>query len=101
MCVDKILVKQEYALKMCPEKCSTRNASSNIQKQIWLNDCSDQFKPVYFKRYVDDIFVLFRFLHYIEKFHEHLNTKHANTKFANENKVSGSLLFFRCVNIMK
>ena len=28
-------------------------------EQIWLNDCPDEFKSVYYKRYVDDIFVLF------------------------------------------
>ena len=32
-------------------------------EQIWLNDCPDEFKPVYYKRYVDDIFVLFRSPH--------------------------------------
>ena len=31
-------------------------------EQIWLNDFRDEFKPVYYKRYVDDIFVLFRSL---------------------------------------
>ena len=28
-------------------------------EQICVNDCPDEFKPVYNKRYVDDIFVLF------------------------------------------
>ena len=26
----------------------------------WLNDCPNNFKPVFYKRYVDDIFVLFK-----------------------------------------
>ena len=62
-------------------------------EQIWLNDCPDEFKPVYYKRYVDDIFVLFRSPHHLEKFNEYLNTKHANIKFTSEKEVNGSLPF--------
>ena len=62
-------------------------------EQIWLNDCRDEFKPVYYKRYVDDIFVLFRYSHHLEKFIEYSNTKHANIKFTSEKEVNGSLPF--------
>ena len=58
-------------------------------EQIWLNDCPDEFKSVYYKRYVDDIFVLFRSPHHLEKFNEYLNTKHANIKFTSEKEVNG------------
>ena len=44
---------------------------------------------MYYKRYVDDIFVLFQSPHHLEKFNEYLNTRHANTKFANEKEVIG------------
>ena len=44
-------------------------------EQIWLNDCLNEFKPVYYKRHVDDIFVLFQSPHHLEKFNEYLNTK--------------------------
>ena len=53
-------------------------------KQIWLNDWSDEFKPVYYKRFGDDIFVLFRSPYHLEKFNEYLNRKDANIKFTNE-----------------
>ena len=62
-------------------------------EQIWFNDCPDEFKPVYYKRYVDDIFVLFRSPHHLEKFNEYLTTKHANIKFTNEKEVNRSLPF--------
>ena len=62
-------------------------------EQIWLNDCPDEFKPVYYKRCADDIFVLFRSPHHHEKFNEYLNIKHANIKFTSEKEVSGSLPF--------
>ena len=29
-------------------------------EKIWLNKCPSQFEPVVYKRYVDDIFVLFK-----------------------------------------
>ena len=36
------------------------NAFLAHYEQIWLNDFPDEFKPVYYKRYVDNILVLFR-----------------------------------------
>ena len=62
-------------------------------EQIWLSDCLDEFKPVYYKRYAQDIFVLFRSPQHLEKFNEYLNTKHINIKFTNEKNVNGSLPF--------
>ena len=62
-------------------------------EQIWVKDCPDEFKPVYYKRYVDDIFVLFRSPHHLEKFNEYLNTKHAYIKFTSEKEVNRSLPF--------
>ena len=72
---------------------SLANAFMAHYEQIWLNYFPDEFKPVYYKRYVDDIFVLFRFPHHLEKFNEYLNTKHAYIKFTNEKEVNGSLPF--------
>ena len=37
-------------------------------EKIWLQNCSSEFKPVIYRRYVDDTFLLFRSKHYIEKF---------------------------------
>ena len=62
-------------------------------EQVWLDDCPDEFKPVYYKRYVDDIFVLFRSPHHLEKFNEYLDTKYANIKFTSKEEVNGSLPF--------
>ena len=70
---------------------SLANAFLAHYEQIWLNDCPDEFKPVYCKRYVDDLFVLFRSPHHLEKFNKYLNTKHANIKLTSEKEVKGSL----------
>ena len=29
-------------------------------EKLWLRECPDHFKPVFYTRYVDDTFVLFR-----------------------------------------
>ena len=44
-------------------------------EQICLNDCPDEFKPAYYKRYVDVIFVLFPSLQHLGRFNEYLNRK--------------------------
>ena len=72
---------------------SLANAFLAHYKQICLNDCPDEFKLVYYKRYVDVIFVLFPSPHDLEKFNEYVNTKHAIIKFTNEKGVNRSLPF--------
>ena len=72
---------------------SLANAFLTHYKQIWLNDWSIYFEPVCCKIYVDDVFVLFRSPHQLEKFKQYLHTKHAYIKFTNEKEVNGSLPF--------
>ena len=94
MLFDDIIYQQVDGVAMgSPLGPSLANAFLAHYEQIWLNDCPDEFKPVYYKRYVDDIFVLFRSPHHLEKFNEYLNTKHANIKFTSEKEVNGSLPF--------
>ena len=39
-------------------------------EEIWLSSCPKQFKPTYYKRYVDDIFCLFKTEQKAKQFHE-------------------------------
>ena len=39
---------------------SLANAFLCHHETKWFNDCPEKFKPVFYKRYVDDIFVLFK-----------------------------------------
>ena len=48
---------------------------------LWLNDCHEDFKPVYHRRYVDDTFALFRSPDDLENFRTYLNSKHKNITF--------------------
>ena len=69
------------------------NAFLCFHEQVWFNDCPEDFKPVYYRRYVDDIFALFRSPEHLEKFTNYLHTKHENIKFTYE-KESNNLLPF-------
>ena len=44
------------------------NAFLCFHEQIWLNECPDELKPVSYRGYIDDIFVLFRSPVHLEKF---------------------------------
>ena len=91
---DDIIYQQVDGVDMgSPLRPSFANAFLAHYEQIWLSDRPDEFTPVYYKRYVGNIFVLFRSPHHLEKFNEYLNTKHANIKFTSEKEVNGSLPF--------
>ena len=57
------------------------------------------FKPLHYRRYVDDSFVVFRSRDYVIPFLEYLNSKHPNSKFTYEIEKDHCLSFLN-VNIM-
>ena len=59
----------------------------------WLEQCPDEFKPAYYRRYLDDIFVLFRSHDHLIKFRDYLNKCHNNMKFSFEEEKKGKLSF--------
>ena len=69
------------------------NAFLCFHKQIWFNECLDKFKPAYYRRYVDDISVLFRSPDHLEKFKNYLNSKHRNIRFTCEKEQNNSMPF--------
>ena len=62
-------------------------------EQKWLDDCPADFKPLLYRRYVDDTFLVFRKHEDIARFHEYLNNKHENIKFTIEYEHQNSLSF--------
>ena len=48
----------------------------------WLEQCPKEFKPVYYRRYVDDIFVLFKLAEHLSKFCDYFNTCLPNMSFS-------------------
>ena len=59
----------------------------------WLNDCPAHYKPSYYKRYVDDIFVLFKDESHLELFKAYFNTQHPNMNFTSETEQDNALPF--------
>ena len=59
----------------------------------WLEQCPKEFKLVFYRRYVDDIFVLFKSAEHLSKFCDYFNTRHPNMSFSFEQEKNGKLLF--------
>ena len=59
----------------------------------WLEQCPDKFKLIYYRRYVDDIFVLFKSRDHLIKFRNYLNKCHPNMNFSFEEEKNGKLSF--------
>ena len=59
----------------------------------WFRDCSNDFKPVLYRSYVDDIFALFSSPNHADKFTELLLSKHPNVNISIEKEKDGCLPF--------
>ena len=66
----------------------------------WLRNCHNDFKPVFYRRYVDDIFALLSSPDHTDKFKEYLSSKHPNINFSIEKEKDGCLPFLD-VNIFR
>ena len=66
----------------------------------WLDDCPLSFAPVFYARYVDDIFVLLKSLGDVERLATYLSAKHVNIKFTFEIERDGVLPFLD-VNVFR
>ena len=45
------------------------------------DNCPSDFKPIFYRRYVDDTFILFRDPSHVAKFLDYLNSQHSCIKF--------------------
>ena len=59
----------------------------------WLREWPNDFKPVFYRRYVDEILALFSSPDHADKFKEYLPSKHLNIIFSIEKEKDGSLPF--------
>jgi hypothetical protein len=66
-------------------------------ESIWLRDCPNSFRPVFYKRYVDDTFILFSDRSHAPLFLNYLNGKHADIKFTMELENDKKLPFLDCL----
>ena len=59
----------------------------------WLDKCSEEFKPVFYRQYVNDTFVLFRKEKHFKLFLNYFNSCHKNIKFTSEKRNNNKLSF--------
>ena len=59
----------------------------------WLQQCPNEFRPVFYRRYVNDIFVLFESAEDLSNFHAYFNTCHPNMSFSFEQEKNDTLSF--------
>ena len=71
--------------------------------QKWLSDCPNDFRPTFYRRYIDDLFLLFKHPDHAKLFLNNLNYQHQNKKFTCETELYKSISFLdilitRCNN---
>ena len=69
------------------------NAFLCHHERYWLDDCPLSFAPVFYMRYVDDIFVLLRSREHVTRLATYLSSKHRNINFTYEVEINGCLPF--------
>ena len=91
---NELLYKQIDGVAMgSPLGPTLPNAFLCFYEKKWLEQCPEEFKPVYYRRYVDDIFVLFRSQDHLIKFRDYFNKCHPNMNFTFEQEKNGKLSF--------
>ena len=69
-------------------------------EKSWLEHCPVEYRPLYYRRYVDDIFVfLFNSAEHLKRFYSYLNFRHLNISLTIENEKDNRMSFLD-VNII-
>ena len=57
------------------------NIFLDYHEKVWLTNCYLEFKPLFYRRYIDDCFMVFRSKNHVPLFLNYLNSQHANISF--------------------
>ena len=76
------------------------NAFLSHHETVWLEECPLSFAPLFYARYVDDIFVLIRSNQHIVQLAEYFSSKHRNIRFTYELENDNTLPFLD-VNVFR
>ena len=91
---DKKIYFQKDGVSMgSPLGPTLANAFLCHYEKSWLNEAPATCRPIYYKRYVDDIFLLFQSKEQVKPFQDYMNTKHPNINFTFEIEEENSLSF--------
>ena len=69
------------------------NSFLSYHEKVWIKECPDEIKPIKYRRYVDDIFILCRDQEHHRKFMEYMNSRHDNISFTDELEKNNTLPF--------
>ena len=76
------------------------NALLSYHENNWLNNCPQGFKLVFYRRYVDDISLLFKSNDHLNYFQDFLNSCHIDISFSMETEKESKLSFLD-VNVIR
>ena len=76
-----------------PLSAPLANAFLAYHEKKWIQDCPSSFKPSFYRRYVDDTYVIFNKKEHAEQFFTYLNSKHPKIKFTKEEENERKLAF--------
>ena len=97
---DGTLYKQIDGVTMAfPLRPTLANSFLVYHKKNWLEHCPLEYRPLYYRKYVDDIFVLFNSPEHLKRFHSYLNSCHLNISFTTKNEKDNRMSFLD-VNII-
>ena len=89
-----LLYKQVDGVAMdSPLGPSLANPFLSYYEKNWLNNCLQGFKPVSYRHYVGDIFLLFKSNGHLKYFQDFLNSCHSNMSFSMETEKENKLSF--------
>ena len=91
---DFLLYKQIDGVAMgSPLGPTLANAFLCHYEKEWLDNCPSHFKPIVYRRYVDDIFVLFSSKEHLQPFVDYMNKQHRCIKFTSETEQNNTFSF--------
>ena len=90
---NKLYVQKEGVGMGLPLGPTFANIFMCFHENKWLDLCPSEFRPLLYKRYVDDCFVIFKSSAHAENFFEFLNNQHPNINFTMEKESNGQLSF--------
>ena len=90
---EKFYVQIDGCAMGSPVGPSFANIFLSHYEKLWLQDCPQDFKPLFYRRYVDDTFLVFREQSHVLLFLNYLNNKHPNIKFTSETEKDHSIAF--------
>ena len=98
---DGTLYKQIDGVAMgSPLGPTLANAFLVYHEKNWLEHCPMEYRSLYYRRYVDDIFVLFNSAEHLKRFYSYLNSRHLNISLTIENEKDNRISFLD-VNIIR